>query len=255
MSVRRLFFFFILFGVMSSYSHAKDEKYFIYCASSLYPLMQKLTHDYVSLHGEKIELVVGSSSTLAKQISEGAQADMYISANALWMNYVVSEANLNPDNIQKWITNTLFLVAHDKNKALSNNESFLSRKKLAKTLKGKNIVIGNPRHVPLGMYTKQALDSLDIWDVVKKNVIFARNSQAVTRFIVTGEADYAFLYASDVKTYQLNSIEMVPPETYKKISYQYVFLNQEKNNINQYINEVFLSDMAKKNIKEFGFGL
>lgn len=138
-----------------------------------------------------------SSSTLAKQIEQGAPADVFLSANLDWMDYLAGK-NLIADGARvNLLRNRVALIVprDSKVKAVTVKEG---ADLLSLLGKDGRIAIGDPAHVPVGMYGKQALENLKIWDSIKDRIAPAKDVRAGLALVERGEAPLGIVYESDV---------------------------------------------------------
>jgi len=136
-----------------------------------------------------------SSSTLAKQIANGAPAEIFISADLKWMDYLEQRDRLRKGSRLNLLGNKLVLVAPAASTVQAKVEVGLP---LANLL-GPNgrLALGDPTHVPAGLYAKAALESLGVWDSVKARLAPAENVRAALALVARGEAPLGVVYATD----------------------------------------------------------
>ncbi len=134
-----------------------------------------------------------SSSTLARQIEQGAPADLFISANETWMDYVAARKLIDPATRVDLLGNTLVLVGPKGVAPVAIAKGF----DLATLLGDGRLAMGDPDHVPAGIYGKAALTSLGVWTVVEPKVARAANVRAALALVARGETPLGVVYGSD----------------------------------------------------------
>jgi len=212
-----------------------DSKIFV--ASSLADVVEALV-EASSIEG--IQVIVGSSSSLARQIKSGAPADLYISANKDWAQFVAVDEKLQP-----LFSNRLVLISYDAQK-LGDVE------KLAELLGSHRLALGDPDHVPAGIYAREALEKLRLWDNVRQQLAPADNVRAAARLVQTGAAPFGIVYRSDAELLTLNIAFEFDAETHSPINYWMVQLREDQSDIVRFVS--FLgSAEARDIVASYGF--
>ncbi|KZC99222.1 molybdenum ABC transporter substrate-binding protein [Thalassospira sp. MCCC 1A02803] len=184
----------VFFGSISTAARARDIT--VFAAASLTNAIETAAATYEKETGDTIRLSLASSSTLARQIAAGAPADVFISANEKWMTWLTDQGPLVPGSRHDLLTNRLVIVAP--------KDSNLSPIKIGDTsdltaLIGPNdrIAVGDPDHVPAGIYAKQALTSLGQWETVAPMLARTDNVRAALALVERGEAPIGIVYQTD----------------------------------------------------------
>ncbi|MEQ1607873.1 MAG: molybdate ABC transporter substrate-binding protein [Hyphomonadaceae bacterium] len=168
----------------------------VFAASSLTDVMKQLGEQYAAEGHPAPVFNFAASSELARQIEQGAGADVFISADEAWMDYLADKTLINALSRKKLLTNMLVLVAP------SDKPITIELKRgmdLASALKGDKLAMANPDSVPAGKYAKEALEKMGAWSAVEKSVVRAENVRSALRFVETGEAAAGIVYATDAK--------------------------------------------------------
>jgi molybdate transport system substrate-binding protein len=170
----------------------------VFAAASLTNAIETAASAYEKKTGDKIRLSLASSSTLARQIAAGAPADVFISANEKWMDWLNDQGLLMPGSRHDLLTNRLVLVA--------SQDSTLTPVTIGENtdlsaLIGSDdrIAVGDPDHVPAGIYAKQALTSLGQWQKVGPRLARADNVRAALALVERGEAPIGIVYQTDAR--------------------------------------------------------
>lgn len=154
----------------------------------------------------------GPSGTLAKQIVEGAPADLFISANQKWMTYLRDEKKIDQASEKVLAVNTLVFVGA-KNPAIT---------KLADIVGLKQIAIGSPKSVPAGEYAAQAMEKAGIYKQLEEanKLVMAKDVRQSLTYADRGETDGAFVYKTDaLMATQAVILFEVPQDLYDKVTY------------------------------------
>ncbi len=183
-------------ALLPAASHAEDKQITVFAAASLTNAMQDLGKAYTEKTGVKVTFSFASSSAIAKQIENGAPADMFVSADAEWMDYLQQRGLIEVATRKDILSNRLVLIAPA--------ESTIQLKiapgfALAQAL-GKNgrLSTGDPDFVPAGRYARSALSNLGVWNDVADRLLRAENVRSAMAFVSRGEAPLGIVYLSDV---------------------------------------------------------
>lgn len=180
----------------SSLSYAADGQppLLVYGAASLSNVLQDLGPAFTQKTGREVKLALAASSTLARQIDAGANADIFFSADLEWMDYLQSRSLIDVRTRTNLLGNTLVLIAPaDSKVALDIAPGF----PLAKTLGDGRLATGDPDSVPVGKYARSALMQLGVWNDVVDKLVRADNVRAALAFVGRGEAPLGIVYLTD----------------------------------------------------------
>lgn len=167
-----------------------------FAASSLQIPLTELGENWAAQGNEAPTFSFASSTALAKQIESGSSADLFISADAQWTNYIVTAGKIDASRIKTLAANSIVLAAHKDGPHTVMYEVMPST---AQILAGVSVTSGDPDSVPLGRYAKQVLVAEGVWDDVGPRLIRTSSSSAALRLVLLKEADFGLLYASDAK--------------------------------------------------------
>lgn len=166
----------------------------VFAAASLKNALDAIAADWSADTGNTVVISYGGSSTLARQIQEGAPADLFISAAVNWMDILQTENMVVAESRRNLLGNDLVLVAYGADaKPVSIGPGF----DLAGLLGDGKLAMALVDSVPAGQYGKEALTTLGIWDAVASSVAQAENVRAALALVASGEAPYGIVYASD----------------------------------------------------------
>lgn len=189
----------------------------IFAAASTTSAVLEIAEAFEATSGIRVRPVFAASSTLAKQIDAGAPADLYLSASAAWMDYLESRGRLAPGTRVDLLSNRLVLIAPaDSDWSLTVAPGF----PLAAALGERRLVIGDPSHVPAGIYAKAALVALGVWDEVALKAAFAGDVRAALALVERGEVAAGLVYASDAAIgARVRVVAPIPPDSHPPITF------------------------------------
>ena len=166
----------------------------VFAAASLKEALDAQATRFQADTGNKVVVSYAASNTLAKQIEAGAPADLFISADLDWMDYLEQRGQIVSASRVNLLRNTLVLVAPAASPvALKIAPGF----DLAAALGSNKLAMANPDAVPAGKYGKAALESLGAWGGVEKQVVRAENVRAALALVARGEAAFGIVYRTD----------------------------------------------------------
>ncbi|HKX64000.1 MAG TPA: molybdate ABC transporter substrate-binding protein [Rhizomicrobium sp.] len=168
----------------------------VFAAASLTDSLKSAAEAYRAKTGIKLALSFGASSTLARQIEQGAQADLFLSADSDWMEYLQKKNLIAEASRKNLLGNRLVLIAAADAKPVPRIAPGFD---LAGALEGGRLALADPASVPAGKYAKAALMSLGVWNSVAAKVAQAENVRVALEYVARGEAPYGIVYATDAK--------------------------------------------------------
>lgn len=194
---------------------AMADQITVFAASSLKTALDQIGADWQKQSGNTATMSYDSSAKLAKQIEQGAPADVFISASKMWMD-TLSDANLIQTSSRKDILgNSLILIASDPDAAQINITQGFD---FAGLVGDGKLAMGLVDSVPAGQYGKEALVNLGLWDAVEPKVVQADNVRAAVKLVATGEAAFGIVYASDAEA-GVTQIGTFPADSHQPIVY------------------------------------
>lgn len=185
-----LCFFALVFGVAFAFTSAAkaSDRITIFAASSLTDVLGEITRKFnATFPNTDVKISFASSGILARQIEQGAPADIFISANQDWMIYLDDLHVVEHDLITPLLSNELVVATRNENASQPWME----------LLRSERFAMGDPVHVPAGIYAKQALERSGVWDEVRQNAVFGENVRISLRLVSKGEVGAAIVYNSD----------------------------------------------------------
>jgi molybdate transport system substrate-binding protein len=182
-------------GVTASGAFAQSEVV-VFAAASTTNAVTEIGKLYADQHLGRVTPSFASSSTLAKQIENGAPADVYISANKKWMDFLETRNLIDKRSRVDLLGNRIVLIAPESSplKTIDVAPGF----PLASFLgKDGRLSMGDPEHVPAGIYGKQALEILGVWNQVAGRLAPMKDVRAALVLVERGEAPLGLVYATD----------------------------------------------------------
>jgi molybdate transport system substrate-binding protein len=158
-----------------------------------------------------------ASSALARQIEAGAPADLFLSADEEWMDYLAAKKRIIPASRVSFLHNQLVLIAPAASKL---RLTVASRFPLARALGSARLAIADPAGVPAGRYGKAALEHLGVWRSVSDRLAPAENVRAALALVERGEAPLGIVYATDARaSAKVRVVGAFPPHSHPPIRY------------------------------------
>lgn len=235
--------------VFTSLLTQADEKVTVFAAASLANALTDIGLQYEKEKTTKIVHSFASSSTLAKQIENGAPADIFIAADTKWMNYLQDKKLINTASRKEFLGNKLVLIAP---KGRGFNVKFDKSFDFSKSFDGR-LCTGDIDSVPAGIYAKDSLVYLNWWDGIKTRIVGTQDVRGALAFVERGECAAGIVYETDAKI--SNKVEIVatfPEESHTPIVYPMAFVVNAKNVNNDYFSYL-QSSKALDIFKKYGF--
>lgn len=170
------------------------ENVTVFAAASLKNALDAINAEWQKQSGGQATASYAASSALAKQIEQGAPADVFISADLAWMNYLADKKLIKTDSRANLLGNRLVLVsAKPDSKAVDIKPGF----DLAALIGDGRLAMGAVDSVPAGKYGKAALEKLGLWPAVEEKVAGTESVRAALLLVSRGEAPYGIVYQTD----------------------------------------------------------
>ena len=207
----------LIAALMLLLSPARAEDIVVFAAASLKESLDEAARQYQTNSPDKILVSYAASSALAKQIESGAPADVFISADLEWMDYLATRNLIKTATRADLLGNNLVLIAP---KDSTVSIKLAPGADLAGALKGGKLAMGDPDHVPAGKYGKAALEKLGIWASVQGSVARAENVRSALAFVARGEAPLGIVYGTDATAEKaVKVVDIFPAGSYPAIVY------------------------------------
>jgi molybdate transport system substrate-binding protein len=192
----------------------------VFAAASLTDAMKDVSAKWVEAGHQPLRMSFGSSSTLARQIEQGAPANVFASADEKWMDYLADKKLIADGTRKSLLGNDLVLVvAADKPMHVTIDKGFDLT-----GLLGANgrLATGDPAHVPVGIYAEQALKKLGMWDSISPRLARTEDVRAALLLVERGEAPAGIVYATDAAASKAVMIAgTFPANSHDPVSYPF----------------------------------
>ena len=223
----------------------------VFAAASLKNALDEIAGAWNGDSGKTAVISYAASSALAKQIEEGAPADMFISADLAWIDDVAGKNLIKPETRSNLLGNRIVLVAPaDSDVTLA----IVPGMDLAGALSGGKLAMGDPAAVPAGKYGRAALESLGVWDSVSGSVAAAENVRAALALVSLGEAPLGIVYQTDAAADPgVRVVGTFPEGSHPPIIYPVALIASSENPDAAAFLEYLRSDAAKAAFEKQGF--
>ncbi|MFD2192308.1 molybdate ABC transporter substrate-binding protein [Pistricoccus aurantiacus] len=248
----------VLIGLMASIALAASSlaqaatRIHVSAAASLTDAMNEAIAEYAADHDVDILPIYASSSTLARQIANGAPADVFVSANEKWMDWL-PEQGVELKNRADLLHNRLALIASRD----GDVTTFIPGEngEIASLLdEGERFSVGDPDHVPAGIYTKQALESLGEWQTLESRLARAGDVRGALALVERGETPAGAVYQTDAKASdKVRLLGLFPQDSHDPIVYPVALVNPDAGDEAEAFREWLGSDAALEVFESYGF--
>ncbi len=197
----------------------------IFAAASLANAMEEVAAVYRRSADVRLKIVAAGSSVLARQIEAGAEADIFISADKAWVDYLVARRLVIAESRQPLLANRLALVTPAEGVGLSGVDalqSWFDRNPHAR------LAVGDPAHVPVGRYAKAALERLGAWTPAAARLIAAPDTRAALALVERGEAQIGIVYHTDARAAsRVRIVGLLPGDSHPPITYPIAMVRRD----------------------------
>jgi molybdate transport system substrate-binding protein len=237
---------------LPAYPALAQETITVFAAASLKNALDDTDAAFTKATGIKVTTSYEASSSLAKQIEQGAPADVFISADLAWMDYTNQHKLIKPETRFNLLGNRLVLIAPQESKL--DNVTIGQGFDLAKLAGDGRIAVADVSAVPAGKYAKAALEKLGAWTAAEPKLAQAVNVRATLAYVARGETPLGIVYETDAKIEpKVKIVGAFPDGSYPPVTYPVAATAESKNaNVARYL--AFLRGSAAKTIFEkYGF--
>jgi molybdate transport system substrate-binding protein len=175
-------------------ARAQGADLVVFAAASLKNALDGIAAQWQKETGKAAKISYAASSALARQIEQGAPAQVFVSADIPWMDYLANKNLIKPETRSNLLGNRIVLIGHkDKAKAVDIKPGF----ELARLLGDGRLAMANVEAVPAGRYGKAALEKLGVWTSVSEKLAQAENVRAALLLVSRAEAPLGIVYQTD----------------------------------------------------------
>lgn len=221
----------------------------ISAAASLTDVLKAITTGYQAKAKHTVKFNFGPSSGLARQIEEGAPADIFFSADLPQMDALDKKSLLEPGSRKNLLSNQLVIIVPADSKVAITSPKDLLKADI------KKIALAEPSSVPVGVYSSKYLTDEGLWDQVKPKIVPVQDVRATLAAVESGNVEAGFVYKTDAAiSKKVKIVYEVPVDKGPKITYPAAIVKESKNKnaARDFMNYV-QSPAAKDAFKKYGF--
>jgi len=193
---RRSLFALLALPLAAGARAAPEGSIMVFAAASMTDALKRAAALWEKADGVRVVLSFAASSALALQIDRGARADMFLSADTDWMDFLERKGRLAPGTRTDLLGNSLVLIAAP---GTAEVPAIGPGFDLAGALHGGRLALADPASVPAGKYARAALSALHVWDAVAPHLAPAENVRVALEYVAHGEAPLGIVYATDAR--------------------------------------------------------
>lgn len=192
----------------------------VFAAASLKNAFDEIGEAFTAETGVEVVFSFAGTSALARQIEQGAPADVFVSANRQWVNYLSERGVINRASTTNFASNNLVLIAPIASSFEAPLDLASADDLLAALGEDGRLAVAMVDAVPAGIYAREAMESLGIWDVLQDHLAQSDNVRSALFFVARGEAPLGIVYASDaVADANVQIVGRFPDGSHTPISY------------------------------------
>ena len=230
---------------------ANADSAMVFAAASLKEALDAVVQSFAEGRGGRVEVSYAASSVLARQITRGAPADIFISADTDWIEFVEKAGVVTQGSRRNLLVNELVLIAPASSTV---NAKLNFGVDLAAALGKGRLAMGEPDSVPAGMYGKAALKALGAWNGVERRVASAENVRAALALVARGEAPLGIVYRTDaLAEKRVRIVDTFPAASHPPIVYPVVILKRSSTPIANAFAGYLSTPDARAIFERYGF--
>jgi molybdate transport system substrate-binding protein len=243
----------LFFTLTVPHAAAAQDTLTVFAAASMKNALDDANTAFTQATGIKVSTSYAASSALAKQMEQGAPADVFVSADLKWMDYVAEHKLIKPDTRVNLLGNKLVLIAPTDSKLdhVAIGQGF----DIAKLAGDGRIAVADVRAVPAGLYAKAALEKLGSWKAAEPKLAMAENVRATLAFVARGETPVGIVYETDAKIEpKVKIVGVFPDGSHPPVTYPVAATANAKPAAGRYL--AFLrTNVAKAIFEKYGFSV
>lgn len=232
--------------------NAQERGPVVLAAASLQESMTEAANVWTAKGHARPVLSFAASSGLARQIESKAPADVFVSADEVWMDDIERKGLLKADTRQSFLSNRLVLIASANNAVYFR---IVPNFPLAQALGDGRLSLADTDAVPAGKYAKQALQNLNVWSLVQNRIARGENVRAALALVERGEAPLGIVYATDaVASKKVRVAGTFPESSHPPITYPIATLKTSKHREADAFRKFLVSPEGRRIFTKYGFG-
>ena len=237
-------------GLLLSSVCSADTKLYVYAAASTRNAVDELIKQFPTQNNVQVSAVYGATSALARQIIDGAPAALFLSANKAWMRETVNMGLIVRH--KNAFSNRLVVIS---SKDFAINFKISSGNDIIRALQNERLAVAEVSAVPAGIYSQQAMKTLNIWPALRDKLAQSANVRAALALVERGETPLGFVYQTDAKASPYVHLEWkIPEHAHDRILYPIgLHKNFENNPQAKQLFSFFSSPKGQEIFSQFGF--
>ena len=238
----------VAFILVWAQANALADEIIVSAAASLTDVLKEISNGYQSKSKNTVKFNFGPSSALARQIEEGAPADMFFSADLAQMDDLDKNGRLEPGTQKNLLSNQLVIVVPADSKLAIASPTDLLKSEV------KRIALAEPP-VPVGVYSSKYLEAEGLWDKIKPKVVPVQDVRATLASVESGNVEAGFVYKTDAAvSKKVKIVYEVPIDKGPKIVYPVAIVKESKrkDTARDFLNYV-QTPASKELFKKYGF--
>jgi len=237
-------------AIPSRAADAPSSSLMVFGAASLTNVLQDIGTDYTRETGQQAQFSFAASSVLARQIEAGTRADVFVSADEEWMDYLATRTLIQPKSRHDIIMNRLVLIAPAANPITLKIAPHFA---LAAALGKDKLATGDPGSVPVGRYARAALTNLGVWSALAGHIVPAEDARAALAFVARGEAPLGIVYETDALVEKrVRIVDTFPEDSHAPITYPVALITTAKPGAGRFV-AYLKSPAARAVFARYGF--
>jgi molybdate transport system substrate-binding protein len=253
MRYRRFFLILVGLGLLLPGVAARAQSLTVFAAASLTEAMRAIDQAWIAQGHPRLLFSFAASSTLARQLDQGAPANIFASADEEWMDWAVKRHLIVETSIRDVLTNKLVLVVpKDRARQIDIKPGFDLPALLGPSGR---LAVGDPAHVPAGRYAQQALTRLGLWDAVESRLAPADSVRSALLLVERGEVPAGIVYLTDAMvSSQVAVAGTFPANSHERIRYPFAVTRHGDTPAAQALMAFITGPAGLEIFARFGFG-
>ena len=237
-------------ALFASSNAASADALTVFAASSLKESLEEIAQSFLVETGHQITLSFAGSSALARQIEFGAPADVFISASSDWMDYLAERSLIDPESRLDLLSNQLVVIGPVDSVPLNLGDADA----LTDRLQNGRLAMALTEAVPAGIYGKEALETLGLWEGVAQQIAQTDSARAALALVAIGAAPLGVVYRTDARAEpKVDVVAEIPSDTHASIRYPVALVTASDSPAAQRLLDYLGSPTADKVFERNGF--
>ncbi len=244
----------VLLSLLAFPVGAEPPSVTVFAAASTTNALNDIIALYAARNAGTVVPSYAASSTLAKQIENGAPADIYISADIQWMDYLNKRQQIAPGSRVDLLGNRIVLIAPSD--STTTSIEIKEGLDLGSLLGDGHLAIGDPDHVPIGIYGRQAMEKFGMWAVVEPKLARAKTTRAALAMVERGEAPLGVVFTTDAAiSKRVRVVGQFPADSHEPIVYPVAIVAGHETEAVKRFMAFLTSSEARAVFEKYGFSV